>query len=84
MKTLKTLKLNQLSKSELEKKELNYLSGGLSCGCSCSGDPTNTDLSKTVGWTWEEKCIGQCACVCGGNESQDTTDSRWLNILSSY
>jgi len=37
MKTLKILKLNQLSKSELEKKELNYLSGGLSCGCTCTG-----------------------------------------------
>jgi len=39
MKTLKILKLNQLSKSELEKKELNYLSGGLSCGCTCTGWP---------------------------------------------
>jgi len=47
-------------------------------------DPTNTDLAKRADWTFEEKCTGQCACVCGGDESQGTTDSRWLNNLSSY
>lgn len=34
--TLSKLKLNQFSKAELEKRELNALKGGCSCSCSCS------------------------------------------------
>ncbi len=40
MKTLKKLKLNQLSKADLEKREMNALKGGNDCGyctCSCYG-----------------------------------------------
>ncbi|VAW25164.1 hypothetical protein MNBD_BACTEROID01-355 [hydrothermal vent metagenome] len=36
MKKLKKLKLNQLSKAEVEKRELNALRGGCLCrGCGC-------------------------------------------------
>lgn len=40
MKKLSKLKLNQLSKAELEKRQLNALRGGnecFSCVCSCYG-----------------------------------------------
>lgn len=40
MKTLKKIKLNQLSKTELENRELNNLKGGyncFSCTCGCPG-----------------------------------------------
>jgi len=40
MKTLKKIKLNQLSKAELENREMNALRGGAcsGCTCGCSGD----------------------------------------------
>jgi len=39
-KTLGKLKLNQLRKAELEKREMNALKGGCDCGtaCGCGGD----------------------------------------------
>ena len=40
MKVLKKIKLNQLSKVELEKREMDALKGGNDCGdctCSCYG-----------------------------------------------
>ena len=36
MKKLNLLKLNQLSKTEIEKREMNSLKGGV-CGCICAG-----------------------------------------------
>lgn len=39
MNTLKKIKLSNLSKDELGKRELNRLLGGANCCiCSCSGD----------------------------------------------
>jgi natural product precursor len=35
MKKLEKLKLNQLSKAEMEKREMNHLKGGDCCGCGC-------------------------------------------------
>ncbi len=37
MKKLGKLKLNQISKVELEKRELNILKGGVLCACACAG-----------------------------------------------
>lgn len=37
MKTLQKLKLAQLSREELSKKELNKIRGGGCCICSCGG-----------------------------------------------
>lgn len=36
MKTLGKLKLNQLSKAELEQREMNALRGGCKCPCPCA------------------------------------------------
>ena len=38
MKKIGKLKLNQISKADLEKKEMNHLKGGASCGCTYTGD----------------------------------------------
>jgi natural product precursor len=38
MKKLSKLKLNQLSKTELEKREMNMLNGG-TCACTGAGTP---------------------------------------------
>lgn len=35
MKKLKLLKLNLLSKADLEKREMNHLLGGACCACGC-------------------------------------------------
>jgi len=42
-KKLSKLKLNQLSKSELDERAMNVLKGGNAPGCSCGG--TNYSLS---------------------------------------
>jgi len=36
MKNLKRLKLNQIGKAELEKREMNFLLGGNCCNCGCA------------------------------------------------
>ncbi|MDR2534214.1 MAG: TIGR04149 family rSAM-modified RiPP [Tannerellaceae bacterium] len=42
MKQLSKLKLNIVSKAELEKREMNLLVGGECCGCGCNGS-SSTD-----------------------------------------
>jgi len=42
MKTLKKLKLVQLSRTELSKMELNRIRGGGCCVCSCSAGYLST------------------------------------------
>lgn len=37
MKKLSKLKLNELSKTEIEKRELSKLLGGENCECGCAG-----------------------------------------------
>ncbi|MFV0269567.1 MAG: TIGR04149 family rSAM-modified RiPP [Draconibacterium sp.] len=58
MKTLKKIKLNQLSKVELKHRQMNDLRGGScdGCTCVCSGDllpsadnPASTSSNKDVG-----------------------------------
>lgn len=50
MKTLGKLKLTQLSKSELGKRELNKLSGGASGDCCiCAYGATNYNANQTGG-----------------------------------
>lgn len=39
MKNLGKLKLNELSKMEMEKREMSNLRGGLTCGCGCAAEP---------------------------------------------
>jgi natural product precursor len=57
MKKIGKLKLNQLSKAELGKKELSYLRGGTYygggvcaciCSCPCSGSSESSDESSST------------------------------------
>jgi natural product precursor len=49
MKTLGKLKLNQLRKAELEKREMNALKGGCSCKCVCAGGWDHLNTSSNTG-----------------------------------
>lgn len=52
MKTIKKLKLNQLSKADLEKKQMNAIKGGAGCiciGCGCMGYDGSTQF-ETDNW----------------------------------
>lgn len=68
MKKITSLKLNQLRKAELEKKEMGFLVGGLDddcCGCGCPGgyqttnDNTNANSSYTYSYsaTPNQRCV---------------------------
>jgi len=43
MKKICKLKLNQLSKNDMEKREMNNLRGGDCCGCGCHWDSSAYD-----------------------------------------
>jgi len=45
MKQIERLKLNQLSKDELKKRELNYLKGGNACCECCCGYVAENGIS---------------------------------------
>ena len=76
MKSLKLLKLNQISKAELAQREMSFLLGGdcQQCACGCSGSNTydNGGANSQNGYTysagWGEG--GNDICACYGN-SQD-------------
>jgi len=58
MKHLNKLKLNQLAKADLSKREMNALLGGVGCcGCGCayrdqggSSDATNGSTNRSSGY----------------------------------
>jgi|GEM_PF-4916084 len=82
MKKLQKLKLNFLSKSELEKRQLLSIKGGDSCSCSCTMDTMNQTTGSPS--SFSHHCDGSCACVCGGEDAQGNTDNRWISSLSGY
>lgn len=43
MTTLKKLKLNALSQSELEKRSMGEIVGGYNCSCGCMGTSSTED-----------------------------------------
>lgn len=82
MKKLQKLKLNFISKSELEKRQLLSIIGGDSCSCSCTMDTMNHWSNDPS--VMSHHCDGSCACVCGGEVAQGNTDNRWLSSLNGY
>lgn len=48
IKKLGKLKLNQLSKVELEQREIKALKGGYGCGCSCACYPGNLGSNSST------------------------------------
>jgi natural product precursor len=81
MKKIGKLKLNQLSKSELEKREMNFLKGG-GCYCGCyyqgqGGSQTVDNRNANVAGGLEScDCICLCYCPCtSGNEASGAANS---------
>ncbi|NHB69820.1 rSAM-modified peptide [Bacteroidales bacterium M08MB] len=70
MLTMKKLKLNQLSKAELENREMSAIKGGNCCGCGChyEGQPggssttSNRDANYKYGY---DSVGGNIDCRCG-------------------
>ena len=78
MKRIQNLKLTQLSKVELEKREMNGLKGGgpddNSCNCNCSGATTkeatrsaNSVYGYQYSYGGDGSHLDLCGCNCGGN-----------------
>ena len=64
MKNLGKLKLNQISKVELEKREMNFLRGGgcsTSCQCTYGGAMTMDNDSASYE---TQACNCTCSCPC--------------------
>ncbi|MDR2653467.1 MAG: TIGR04149 family rSAM-modified RiPP [Prevotellaceae bacterium] len=43
MKKLNKIKLNNLSQTEIEKRQMNIIRGGNFCSCSCMGPSSTSD-----------------------------------------
>jgi natural product precursor len=75
MKKLSSLKLNQLSQAELEKREMQNIHGGSSgCQCGCSGPSSiydNMKFNADSGYT-ETKGEPQ---ACGCHEDEFPTET---------
>jgi len=54
MKTIGKIKLNQLSKAEIEKRELCNMRGGQCCGCGChySGGGGGSSAQGNMSANW--------------------------------
>lgn len=82
MKTIRKLKLNHLSNSELKRRQMSSLKGGDGCPCTCT-------IGDMIQWMAEREsfahhCDGTCACVCGGEDAQANTDNRFFTSLFGY
>ena len=69
MKKLERLKLNQLSREELKKRELNQIKGGTGecCGCGCyyqfeQGSSTSDNYSANIAQGYSISYGGNVAC----------------------
>lgn len=47
---MKNLKLNQLSKKEMDKRSMNRILGGKTCGCACAGGNNLADNYAKQGY----------------------------------
>jgi natural product precursor len=77
MKKLNQLRLNQLSKVDLERREMSSLIGGdcFTCACGCSYSSTSSNMSANAGYGYTQTAgwgDGNDACACAsytGNTS---------------
>ena len=77
MKKLSKLKLNQLSKNELEQQKMNALRGGdtcrCGCQCSCECDCKSQSESKDLGDSnWHGNGMDKVVGDSGVGEYKDT------------
>ena len=68
MKKIGKLKLTQLSKADLEKREMQQLVGGNCCGCGCNGPSSNVD-NANANWNLgiSQSYGGEKLCACWGD-----------------
>lgn len=74
MKKLGKIKLNQLSKVEMKKKEMNMVKGGVDCWCSCTCDCTNNCACLYAG----EQCSTGDSYY-GGSSTNDNSNANMNN-----
>jgi natural product precursor len=67
MKTIKSLKLNQIERVALKEREMNTLLGGECCGCGCHGPSSNRDNAyANWGAGYSQSQGGEQHCACWG------------------
>ena len=72
MKKLGKIKLNQLEKVDLKKREMEYILGGDDCDtCACAFGEENKVANDNYGYS-QSGGSGYCACGCEG--CQDPND----------
>jgi natural product precursor len=65
MRKIKLLKLTQINKAELEKREMNQLFGSGCCACGCNGPSSTGDnfqANYNSGYTSTAGGGKQCCC----------------------
>jgi len=81
MKKLEKLKLTQLSKNELEDRQMKGMLGGNCCACACAGSSGTTmnglfNYKSDYGGSGSN---GNCACICCGDENGDSNFTLGYN-----
>jgi natural product precursor len=73
MRTISKLKLDQLSKTDLEERKMNVLKGGAACMCGCTGSLSD------IGFNASSDAYGgiggygdACTCACQGSSSSSS------------
>ena len=69
-KKIKKLKLSQVSKADLEYKQMQQLIGGLECcACACGGPSStywNSSFNDAANYGGSGNGTEKCACCCDG------------------
>jgi natural product precursor len=79
MKKLGLLKLNQISRAEMDEREMNVLLGGdctsCACGCYVADTYTNANANNSYGYTYSAGFTGGLdgndACGCSGSTNAE-------------
>jgi natural product precursor len=78
MKQIGKLKLNQLSKAELNEREMNLIKGG-ACGCGClyansggSSTSSNDSANYQSGYTSPGSNYGSSCSPCSSNSANES------------
>ena len=83
MKKIGKIKLINLSKAELEAREMNILKGGTLCSCSCTSDYMKAiTYDAVMGFTGGGTDDDLCICNCSGTSSTGANSSA--NIEGGY
>jgi natural product precursor len=64
MKKLNRLKMTQLSKADLEARQMNAVRGGTCCGCDCHGPSSTYDNQNANAHYGYDSIGGNVVCWC--------------------